>query len=46
MLKRKRNFLSLDGGRCEKFGIHPLTLPPPGGGDGKPFEINQKFPPP
>jgi hypothetical protein len=37
---------SLSRGRCEKFGIRPLTLPSPCGGDGKPVEINNKFPPP
>jgi hypothetical protein len=46
MLIEKRNSLSLDGGRCEKIGIHPLTLPSPHGGEGKPVEINNKFPPP
>jgi hypothetical protein len=32
-------------GGCEKFGIHPLTLPSPRGGEGKPVEIKMKFPP-
>jgi hypothetical protein len=33
-------------GRCEKFGIYPLTLPSPAGGEGKHIEIRKKFPPP
>jgi len=36
----------LRGGSCEKIGIRPLTLPSPRGGDGKPIEIKNKFPPP
>jgi len=33
-------------GRCEKFGIYPLTLPSPAGGEDKHIEIRKKFPPP
>jgi hypothetical protein len=35
-LKLIINFLPLDGGRCEKIGIRPLTLPlsPDSGGEG------------
>jgi len=38
--------LPLGGGRCEKIGICPLTLPSPARGEGKHIEIRKKFPPP
>ena len=40
------NRFPIPGGRCEKIGIRPLTLPSPRGGEGKQVEINNKFPPP
>jgi len=42
----KMNSLPLAGGRYEKIGIHPLTLPSPRGGEGNPVEMKMKFPPP
>jgi hypothetical protein len=41
----KASRLTPERGRCKKFGIHPLTLPSPRGGEGKPVEIKMKFPP-
>ena len=34
----------LEGGRCEKIGIFPLTLPSPARGEGKYIEIQEKIP--
>jgi hypothetical protein len=36
----------LEGGWGEIIGIVPLTLPSPARGEGKPIEIEKKFPPP
>jgi hypothetical protein len=34
------------GGRCEKIGIFPLTLPSPARGEGKYIEIQEEIPSP
>jgi hypothetical protein len=36
----------LEKGRCEKFGIFPLTPPSPSRGDGKHIEIQEEIPSP
>jgi hypothetical protein len=36
----------LEKGSCEKNEILSLTLPSPARGEGKPIEIEKKFPPP
>jgi hypothetical protein len=38
-IRKSRLPLPLDGRRCEKFGICPLTLPSPARGEGKHIDI-------
>jgi hypothetical protein len=44
LVKSQKYSLPIDGGRCEKIEIFPLTLPSPARGEGKYIEMQREIP--